>query len=292
METNVSTRLMAAGTAREMILRLFQETSPREAHEAISFSSILEALSPEYRKGTVSARLSELVDEGLLERKGRGQYRLVYSADPIPESLRPLTALLTELIPERTLHSTILWDVTPYLAKAEDGVVRAVHVLETAPGTPAGGTARMLLDHWPQGPKPAIREYADRYTMLETIFGGLIAHAPRGSGQVLVAPADRLYAATELHPEGIRIATQERVLADMLWLDDPASGEIIQLYLTSQNAKTDPKRLIAASDERDLLPDLFAVLGRFRERLPEQLRTEYAQALHGTARRFLEDDDT
>ncbi len=279
---------MALSTARTQILHLLQHGAPRDPEEAMTFNTILEALSPEYTKGTVSARLSELVDEGILERAGRGAYRLAYTTEALPDALEDLVNLLGERLPERTRHGTVLWDATPVLADREDGVMNPVQVLETEHFT-GGSTARMLLDYWPTDPIPHVEEFGDRITLLEAVFGTAPTNAPPNARRVLVGPASGLYAATMLHPEGIRIATPERILADALGQADPNAGEIARVRLTSPHVQLDPDRLFAAASERGLLPDVFAVLSRLSDRLPSKLRTAYTQRLHGAARAAMED---
>ncbi len=266
-----------------MILRLFQEAGPRGPEDPISFGTILDALSSRYTKGTISARLSELVDEGILERSGRGSYRLVYTREPIPDALGELVDLLTHELPERTLQGTVAWDATPVLADSENGVMAPVQVLETERAT-GGATARMLLDRWPGGDIPHVKEFADRASLLEAALGGAPVNAPAGRRRILIGPAEGLYAATRLREEGIRLASPARILADLLCLEDPTAGEIAQVRITSPNANLDPTGLFAAAEERGILPDLFAVLASLRERLPEGLRTAYTGRLHGAAR--------
>lgn len=274
---------MSAKTARSMILRLFRQGSPREPDEPISFATILDALPPRYGKGTVSARLSELVDEGILERIGRGDYRLAYTDEPIPEGLRELIDLLTEELPERTLHGTIVWDATPVLADSEDGVMAPTRVLETERFT-AGSSARMLIDRWPSEPVPHIEEFSDRDMLIDATLGGQPTNAPASKPRILIGPAQGLYAATRLLPEGIRLASPERILIDLLSLEDPSAGDIARIRLTSPTASLDPMRLFATAEERNILPDLFAVLNAQSERLPDDLNQAYNDRLHGAAR--------
>lgn len=274
---------MSASTARAMVLQLFREAGPRQPEDPISFSTVMDALSSQYSKGTISARLSELVDEGILERSGRGTYRLVYTREPIPDALADLIELLTDQLPERTLQGTVVWDATPVLADSEDGVVAPVQVLETERAT-GGSTARMLLDRWPTGDIPHVEEFADRTTLLEAALGGAPVNAPAGRRRILIGPAEGLYAATQLRQEGIRMASRERILTDLLWLEDPTAGEIAQLRLTSPSVDLDPGGLFAAAGERGLLPDLFAVLVSLRERLPGALQVAYDDRLSGAAR--------
>lgn len=274
---------MAGPIARTMILRLFQQGAPRDPEEPISFATILEALSSQYSKGTISARLSELVDEGILERSGRGDYRLVYTQASIPPRLVDLVDLLADQLPERTLHGTVVWDATPVLADTEDGVMASIQVLETERFT-GGSTARMLLDHWTGEEVPHVEEFPDRDALLDEVIAGGPTNAPVGKPRVLVGPAEGLYAGTMLRPEGIRLASPERILADLLWLDDATAGDIARTRLTAPSADIDPAHLFAAADERNILPDLFAVLSSLRDRLPTELGRAYNERLHGAAR--------
>lgn len=271
-----------------MILRLFQQSGPRNPQDTISFATILEALSPQYSKGTVSARLSELVDEGLLLRDARGKYRLAYSEEEIPDTLTDLVALLTNQLSEGKLHATILWDATAVLADSEDGIMAPIHVLETESFT-GGSTARMLLDHWPGEDTPYVEEFGDRDTLLETALGTAPVNAAPDQQKVLIGPAEGKYASTQLHPQGIRLATPERILGDLLGQDDPTLGDIARVRLTSPHATIDPDRLFAAAEERDLLPDLFALLGQLRDRVPAPLGDAYNRRLHGATRSAMED---
>ncbi len=274
---------MAGPTARTLILRLFQQGAPRDPDEPISFSTILEALSSQYSKGTISARLSELVDEGILERRGRGAYRLTYSKEPVPERLAPLVELLMSELPPRTLQGTVVWDATPVLADSEDGVMAPVQVLETERFT-GGQMARTVLDRWPGDTIPHVEEFQDRDELLDAALGAAPVNAPTNKPRILVGPVEGLYAATRLRPKGIRMASPERILADLLWRDDPTAGEIAAVRLTSPSASLDPAQLFAAAEERKILPDLFAVLTSLRERLPSALEHAYTERLHGAAR--------
>lgn len=279
---------MGASTARTEILRLFRHAGPRDPDEPISFATIRDALAPEYTKGTVSARLSELVDEGILEKSSRGQYRLAYTEEEIPDALREIVDLLTERLASDALQGTIVWDATPVLADSEDGVMAPVRVVETERFT-GGSTARTILDYWPGEETPHVEEFADRITLLETVFGTEPAMASADEPQVLVGPAESKYAATTLNPEGIRLATPERVLADLLNQSDPSAGEIARVRLTASQANLDPERLFSAAEERDLLADLFAVLSRHETRIPDQLREAYRQRLRPASRAATED---
>lgn len=285
---NCLSETMAPSTARSRILQLFRQGRPRDPEDPLSFDSILEALAPQYTKGTISARLSELVDEGVLERTGRGKYQLVYAQEAVPGDLADLVGLLVEELPERTRNGTVVWDATPVLADSEDGIMAPVHVVETERFT-GGSTARMLVDHWPEDPVPHIQEFGDRPTLVEAAFGDPPVNAPPDKRKILVGPAEGLYASTALHPDGVRLATPERVLADVLRLRDPALGEVIRTRLTSTSSPVEPDRLFATADERGLLPDLFAVLSRLRDRLPEDLASGYNERLHGAARSATED---
>ncbi|MGQ0534960.1 MAG: hypothetical protein ACT4PT_02690 [Methanobacteriota archaeon] len=281
---------MPGVNARERILRLFHEMGPRKPEDALSFRSIRVALSPDYTKGTVSARLSELVQEGILEKDERGKYRLAYADGAMPRPLRDLSALLAEQLPRRALHQTVLWDATPFLAAREDGTLAAVHVLETARFT-GGSTARMLTDHWASKPVPHIQEFADRDTVLDAVVGELQVPAPRGARQVLVGPAEGRYAGTVLDRTGLRLATPERIVVDFLELSEPSMVDAVRLRLTSQATNIDPDRLFAAAKERDLLPSLFAVLNQLRGALPRELEESYARKLSGSARAIVEGRD-
>lgn len=275
-------------TARATILRLFQQGAPRDPGDPISFATILEALSPEYSKGTVSARLSELVDEGILLRDARGTYRLAYTEEPIPDALAGLADLLADRFPQGKRQGAVLWDATAVLADSEDGVMAPVHVLETESFT-GGSTARMLLDNWPGDETPYVEEFSDRITLLEAALGSAPVNASPSQRRFLIGPAEGNYASTQLHPQGIRLATPERILADLLGQDDPALGDIARVRLTSPHASIDPDRLFAAAGERDLLPDLFALLGQLQGRLPEALEEAYSRRLHGATRSAMED---
>lgn len=281
---------MPAATARDTVLRLFHEASPRKPKDALTFRTILDALSPQYTKGTVSGRLSELVQAGILEKDDRGKYRLAYAEDKISESLKDLSTLLAKQLPQRALHQTVLWDATPFLAAREDGVLVPIHVVETARFT-GGGTARTLADHWESEPSPHIQEFADRDTLLEAIVGELQIPAPRGARQVLVGPVEGHYAGTVLHRTGIRLATPERVLVDFLGLGEPYVADVVRLRLTSANADVRPDRLFVAAQERGLLPSLFAVLNQFRGALPARLAEGYARRLSGAARALVGEPD-
>lgn len=281
---------MSDATARDTILRLFHEGGPRKPEGALSFRTILEALSSEYAKGTVSARLSELVQEGILEKGERGTYRLVYADEKLPQSLQDLSALFAKQLTQGALHLTVLWDATPFLAAREDGTLAPVHVVETTRFT-GGGTARMLMDHWESKPVPHIQEFADRDTLIEAVVGELQLPAPKGARQILVGPAEGRYAATVLHRTGMRLATSERVLVDFLGLREPSAVEVVRLRLTSASADLDPDRLFAAAQERDLLPSLFAVLNQLRGVLPKRLEKGYVQRLSGGARALVQERD-
>jgi hypothetical protein len=281
---------MSGSTARDTILRLFYEEDPRKPKDALSFRTILDALSPEYTKGTVSARLSELVQQGILQNDQRGMYRIVYADGKIPRPLLDIWTLLARQVPQRALHQTVLWDATPFLAAREDGALAPIHVVETARFT-GGATARMLMDHWEAKPLPHIQEFIDRDTLIEAVVGNLHVPAPTGARQVLVGPAKGRYAATVLDRTGIRLATTERVLVDFLDLKEPSVADVVRLRFTSASADLDPDRLFAAAQERDLLPSLFAVLNQLRGALPKRLEEGYARRLSGAARALVEERD-
>ncbi len=271
---------MAGPTTREQIMRRFNQVA---GPNALSFSSLLEALSPPYSKGTISARLSELVQEGVLERDSRGTYSLAYEAAALSPALREVASNLEARLPRLALPSIVLWDATPFLNDREDGVLAPVLVVETA-GLALGSVARMLRDHWRARQVPHIEAFADRDTLLEAVFGEMELQAPRGARLVLVGPSEEQFASTALQKGGLRIAMPERVIADLLEQDDPSLAAIVRLRLTSERPELDAGRLFAACQERGIPPSLFVVAGALSEELPPGLRNGLNRRVTGAAR--------
>lgn len=271
--------------ARDQLLRQF---NVERAGTPISFRTFLDTFSPQFSKGTISARLSELVQEGVLAKDSRGKYALALDRERVSPNLRDLTAVLTRMLPPEALQSTILWDATPFLRDREDGVLAPVLVVETTRRA-TGSTARMLIDRWPSKTIPHIEEFADRDTLLEAVFGSLELQAPRSAHLVLVGPSEGKFAATLLRPEGFRVASPERILADLLDQRDPGLAAVARLRLTSPRVSLSASRLLAAAKERDLLPSVFAILTQLRSGLSPELRAGFLQRLKGAAKAILEE---
>lgn len=271
------------GAREQILLRFNQEPSPLP----ISFRSLLEAFSPPFSKGTVSARLSELVQEGVLQKDARGKYALAYQPSALSPGVRELASTLGKLIPRSAMQSIVLWEATPFLRDREDGVLAPVLVVETS-GLALGSTARMLRDHWPSSRPPHIEEFADRDTLLHAVFGELELQAAPQARLVLVGPSAELFASTALQPAGFRVASAERIVADLLGQDGPALAAVARLRLTSKRPALDPTRLFAAADERGLLPSLAATLAGLSEELPPSLREALLRRLTGAARTIVE----
>ncbi len=276
---------MATPSSREQLLRRFN-AEPRDT--LISFRTFLDALSDQFSKGTISARLSELVQEGILAKDSRGNYALAYERENVPPNLRELAALLRRLLPPPALQSTVLWDATSFLQDREDGVLAPVLVVETTRRA-TGTTARLLIDQWPATNRPHIEEFADRDTLLDAVFGSMELQAPRSAELVLVGPSEEKFAATLLQPDGCRIASPERILADILDRNDPGLAAVARLRLTSPRANLIPARLLAAAQDRDLLPSVFAILTQLRTRLSPDLRAGFEKRLKGAAVAILEE---
>jgi hypothetical protein len=254
----------------------------------ISFRTFLETFSPPFSKGTISARLTELVQEGILEKNSRGKYALAYGSENVSTNLRKLAALLKRLLPTPALQATILWDATPFLRDREDGVLAPVLVVETTRRA-TGSMARLLIDRWPTTKIPHIEEFADRDTLLEAVFGMMELQAPRSAHLVLVGPSEEEFAATLLQPQGCRIASPERILADLLLQSDPGMAAVARLRLTSPRATLNPSRLLAAAQERDMLPSVFAILTQLRTSLSPAMRAGFEQRLKGAAKTIVEE---
>jgi hypothetical protein len=272
--------LMATPSSREQLLRRFNG-EPQDT--SISFRTFLAAFSPQFSKGTISARLSELVQEGILERDSRGNYALAFERENVSPNLRELATVLGRLLPVPALQSTVLWDATPWLRDREDGVLAPVLVVETTRRA-TGSTARLLIDQWPTTRIPHIEEFADRDTLLEAVFGAMELQAPRSAQLVLIGPSEEKIAATLLQPDGCRIASAERILADMLDQSDPGMAAVARLRLTSPSVGLSFSRLLAAAQERDLLPSVFAILTQLRTGLSPELRAGFEGRLKGAAK--------
>lgn len=278
---------MVASSARQDILRLLSEAGPRAPGDPVSFATLRSALS-RHPKGTLSARLSELVAEGLLTKDRRARYRLARSDEKPPETLRALAALLKERQSDRALMQTVIWEATPFLRTFEDGQGAPVLVVET-PRFTGGATADLIREHGKAPLAQFVQEFSDRQTLLEAVMGNLRLPASKGATRILVGPCEGKLAATTLTRGGFRIARAERILADFLAFGDPNAAEPIRMRLTSPSANLNPDSLFAAARERDILPSLFVVANELRASLPPRLRESFAEKLRLPARSLVED---
>lgn len=262
---------MNVPAAKDRIIRLFQDDA--RSVEPLSFQEVLDRLP--YGKGTVSARLSELVTEGTLRKAGRGEYLLNRTDRELPDPLKTLVGQLVELFPEDTLWGTVVWDATPMVAKTEDGAPGQVLLVELPRGHGSSGIASALRDHWSPPPGPPVRSFSTRATLLDAMAGRIDLDLAPGTDRVLVGPAEGRLAATALHTVGVRVAERERVLADLLdpgLLGGQVFSEAVRLELTSTRHPVRGELLIAAAKERGVLPSLFVLLGRLWPALPPALK--------------------
>lgn len=276
---------MTSPSAREQLLRRF---NAEPSGTPISFRTFLDTFSSQFSKGTISARLSELVQEGILAKDSRGKYALAYEKEKLSRNLRELAEVLTSLLAPPALQSVVIWDATPFLQDREDGALGPVLVVETTQRA-TGPMARSLVDRWPTTAAPYIQEFSDRDTLLDAVFGSMELQAPRAAQLVLVGPSEEKFAATLLQPNGLRVASPERILADILERNDPNLAAVAQLRLTAPRSNLSPARLMAAAQERDVLPSIFAILTRLRNRLSQDLRDSFEQRLSGAAKVILEE---
>lgn len=271
-------------TVRDQLLGILTE-SPEPLTVGDILAKLQAAGVSAKAENPVRGRLTQLVEEGVVEKPGRGTYGLA-RVQHVPTRLEATLYEMTKLtFKERALRTAVLWDATPFLELTEDGAPGHRLVFEHAD---AEQLKDVVESKWPEAQgRPhvwIVREkgpLGDAFLEPDHPSPGQI---PLG---IVLVPHERV-GGTGLTPQGYRTPFPERVIAEFLGLGAPrdiAKDVVSRLIFRPE---FNVERAWKAAHAFHVRGHLYALLAAAYRRLGPEARAAFRDRMPGVVQAALE----
>lgn len=256
-------------SVRDHILEVLEE-----ALDGVPSDELVAAVQEKYQGGArtplareVTGRLTDLRDEGVIERPDRGMYRLARAETPSSGLQDQVAAVLRSKWRAKPLRRLVLWDATPYLELTEDGAPGSRIVIEHAN---AAALQEVLAGAWPGNERPVFWATKTKGPLGELLWApdDTVGRIDMG---VLLVDRERI-GGTGMTTNGYRAPFRERILLEFLEMESDRGAPVIEALLRSD---ADMDRLWASANALGVLSDLNALLAGCLDRLPEGTAKAY-----------------
>lgn len=309
---------MAGPALRNLVLESFEDDLRKVLRPAEILAAV-KAQVPEADEASIRAKLSDWVQEGVLQKGNHDPTRAVadgmnqrvresivsrlafgeYALREVAVKENPLEQavanILAGVLKPKALRRAVIWDATPFLSLAEDGAPGVRLVIEHAAGPSIKDAIESnwatLISKFPKGEKRPLQTLA-WIVHRRGPLGDHLWEPERPGPSVIdlgvVIVADERLGGTGLTQHGYRAPSHERILTEFMAeeLDAAAAHDILRAGLLHKTFSI--KRAEEAARTLGTMYRLWTLLTAAQPQLPEPLRSQVLDKVPAYVRGFLE----